>query len=253
MNALKTKHIDKRLVVLAYLFFHITYLAQQSWAEQGLSNHGTASTIKTSFLSRLEAIYMDYHNWKIDEGLAKAQNALNDIDKLYNNNPNEELNEPKLKLNKIYQIKSVLHTLSGMLYYRKSFLVSKESTNPIVEKLKQNKKLTDEDLANLAQDKSFEKKSAYFKKAINEFEKAIQIDPQNPTPHYQLGTIYAPLASSGYSQAAEKEFFLAAQLSHRERDMPSALKAVESLKILNPQSNYLKEIDAILKVQPHER
>ena len=73
------------------------------------------------------------------------------------------------------------------------------------------------------------------------------MDPANPTPHFQLGTIYSPLSRAGYSEDAEKEFYRASELSLQEGDHKSTDQAVKSLKSLNSQSPYLKKIEPLMK------
>src|SRR3990172_3892414 len=106
----------------------------------------------------LEAVYMDYHNWNIDEGLAKVDRALSVVDPLYKKNPHFEFTTPQLKLKKAYQLKSVLHTLSGMLNYRKSFTALREGKDKkiasLLEKIENGEGASDADFETLARDTS---------------------------------------------------------------------------------------------------
>ena len=70
-------------------------------------------------------IYSDYHKHKFDEGIKKAEKALNEIEPLYKKNPEMEIPNAngkgaRLKENKAYQVKSNLHMLLGMLCFKKA-------------------------------------------------------------------------------------------------------------------------------------
>jgi tetratricopeptide (TPR) repeat protein len=189
-------------------------------------------------LKYMAEIQKDWHFWKIDEGIDKTKKALTIINKLYADDPNAELNDPGLKLNKAYQIKSTLHTLLGMLYHRKSLIGDRKTREkayaPVLEKVKRGEKFTEEDLEKVA--KAIEKESknrknlSYFESAKAELLKAIETDPSNPAPHYQLGKIYAANTVPGQTEDAEREFYLAAELSLKEGDKKAAYRSIEVIR-----------------------
>ncbi len=73
-------------------------------------------------------IYRDYHRYKVDRGIEKAKKALKLLDPIYRKNPNYEFRDKELKKRKAYQVKSMLHTLLAILYYRKAMLVRDTDT-----------------------------------------------------------------------------------------------------------------------------
>ena len=70
-------------------------------------------------------IYRDYHNHRYDEGIAKAEKALKEIEPLLKKDPNALVpnavqKEGKLRDPRVSKVASDLHMLLGMLYYKKS-------------------------------------------------------------------------------------------------------------------------------------
>lgn len=81
-------------------------------------------------------VYSDYHNHKFDNGIKKAELALKEIEPLYKKDPNAkvpnwETKDGKLKDPQIYKVKSELHMLLGMLYFKKSLNVDTNSDKKI--------------------------------------------------------------------------------------------------------------------------
>ncbi len=206
-------------------------------------------------------VYKNYHNRNIDDGIKMAKSAIDIIKDVYNKDPNTEINDPDLKLKKAYHIKSTLHTLLGMLYYRKSRMVSGELEDkifaPILERLYQGKGITRKDLdiidRKLSEDSASTLRKRYIDHTLREFKTAIDVDPSNPSAHYQLGTLYSALSVAGHTEEAEREFYLAVKLSYLESDMQAVARTVETLKSINPESDYLKKIDELIKEKKYKK
>jgi len=70
-------------------------------------------------------IYRDYHNYKFDDGIEKAQKALKEIEPLLKKSPeakvpNAEKGKAKLRDPRVKSVASDLHLLLGMLYFQKA-------------------------------------------------------------------------------------------------------------------------------------
>ncbi len=201
----------------------------------------------------LTAIYMDYHNGKVDSGIKKAKEALLYVNELYKKSPNTIIKGKGLKLNKAYQIKSTLHTLLGMLYYKKAMIGDDSDKDirlaPVYEKLKKGEGLTDKDLELVSKVMAEESKNEqlYINMAIREFKEAIKIDPKNPSAHFQLGLLYSGIYTGESNDTAERHIYLSAKLSYEEGDMQAVSRAFDILKGLNPNSLYLKQIKRFMK------
>ena len=201
----------------------------------------------------MSEIYNDYHNWKIDEGLSHIDESLAQLNPKYEANREYVLNDPRLKLNKAYQIKSSLHTLEGMLYFRKSLDAMKKdketSFGPVLDKIK-NKSLTDEDLEQLMKQSMTSENSEqqkYFAISVEKLKLAISVDPKNPVPHFQLASTYKAVGGKDSLTLAEKELYLAAKLSFMEGDKASVKRALDVLKSTNAKSKYIRKTRKFLK------
>lgn len=207
----------------------------------------------------MTSVYRDYHEWRVTEGIEKAERAIASVDKVYAANANAEIRDSKLKLNKAYQVKATLHTLLGMLYNRKALLVLNEQGSggsqraAVLKKLEEGGSLTEEDLKAVA-DEAEGRSSAsaqqedFVRRSINEFASAIKTDPDNPVPHFQLATVYAS-SSLEATTDAEREYFEAARLSFGEGDKKSTRRAFEALVELNPQSGYVAQVRSMLEAK----
>lgn len=230
------------------------------------SPHATNAEVKQKNLNfskepvaYMAEIYNNYHNWKIDQGIESTKKALATVDSLYNKDVNSTINDPKLKRNRAFEIKSTLHTLLGMLYYRKSLdLVADQNKSmaPFMNKVEKKQQITEKDLEKLADELDKSKANSSMKKfyeaSMAEFRTAIQTDPKNPVPHFQLASVLSPASTSnGRSAEAEKELYLAAKLSIDEGDTKSAQRAADVLKNLNPKSSYLTQIEKMIKGKQH--
>ncbi len=200
-------------------------------------------------------IYKSYHNWKLDRGIRLSKEAMAIVEALYARDPGTVIRDPKLKLNKAYQIKSTLHTLAGMLYYRKSLESLRKSGKKehtfILEKLKKGEEVTEKDFEKLSQKLDQKEKSAkngnFLVMAKEQFLKAIAADRENPAPHFQLAGTYRAMGDPRSLKAAEKHYFTAARLAVREGDNKALERALESLKTLNANSPYIKKLEALQK------
>ncbi|MFA5353029.1 MAG: hypothetical protein WC291_02260 [Thermodesulfovibrionales bacterium] len=194
-------------------------------------------------------IYRDYHDWKTDDGIAKTEEALSAVSRIYDKDREALIHDKNLRLNKAYQVKSTLHTLLGMLYYRKSLAVVSEQKGEgiasITGKMRRNEEITDRELEDLDRalkaDSCLEDMRQYLTRAQAEFQKAIDTDSANPSPHFQLAGIYSAMKTNEMTDKAEQELVSAAQLSGAEGDRKAVDRAMETLRELNPNSVYLKK------------
>jgi hypothetical protein len=205
-------------------------------------------------------IYKCYHNWEIKRGLEMATKARAIIDKVYAQNPNSLITDPGLKLNKAFQVKSTLYTLTGMLYYRKALSATRKTglkeNAYILDKLKKGEEVTEKDLEKLVnkiESKSLKdnKKSALVL-SIESFLEAIKSDFGNPAPHFQLASVYRVLGDSDSLKKAEECYFNAARLGVGEGDKKAKDRTLESLTSLNPESIYIDKIKALKVRSTHE-
>ena len=87
---------------------------------------------------------------------------------------------------------------------------------------------------------------AYMKKAVEEFQEAVKIDPNNAIAYYQLGNLYSGILSEGTpeaSPAAEEAYYRAALLLKKKGDIAGYKEVVKRLKLINPKSKYLKLLE----------
>ena len=203
----------------------------------------------------LAGIYADFHDWKVDSGIGRAQAALDAVDGLYERDPEAALSDKSLRLNKAFQIKSTLHTLLGMLYYRKSLLVLREGRSDaeqeLLDKIEKGQEVSEADLERVATEAEKGTSARLVKdnlvaRAIDEFKRASEVDPSNPSPHYQMAAIYGAMASLPEPGLAEAEYFRGAELSIKEGQKEAARSALESIRGLNPSSKYLPRLESLL-------
>ena len=111
--------------------------------------------------------------------------------------------------------------------------------------------ITEKDLDDLmakvqeASDNLEKERLSYFRKAVEEFQKAVQIDPHNAEAYFQLGNLYSGVLSEGIpksSEAAEEAYYKAALLLKKRRDMAGYKEVVKRLELMNPNSKYLKKL-----------
>lgn len=201
----------------------------------------------------MKQIYLLYHDSQTEKGLQLTQTALDQYVPLYEKNPNARLSDPKLKLNKVYQVVASLYTLQGMLYYRDAIVKldrSKENKFASLHKKMSHKQAISDQDFELAIKKENDKekivekqlKNGGIEKAVSALKHAIEIDPRNPVPHYQLSNIYCLNKDPKLRRAAENEYYAAAYLAEREGDHASARQAKEKLKEFNAKSRYLSRL-----------
>ncbi len=211
-------------------------------------------------VSFMSAIFRHYHNWELKKGLSLSKKAIILIDKVYSKDPLQIINDPKLKLNKAFQIKSTLHTLKGMLHSRESQHSKKNSVRTenqsIMSKLKKGRTITDKDFEDLT--KKIEKNSSTnkihdsYNVAINEFMIAIKTDKNNPSPHFHLAEVLKKSKNDKIRLKAEQHYFESAKLSIQEGDSKSIGKILKALKNVNAESSYIKKIEDIDKGMKNE-
>ncbi|WP_456457045.1 tetratricopeptide repeat protein [Thermovibrio sp.] len=89
------------------------------------------------------------------------------------------------------------------------------------------------------------KRLYYLKRSFEEFQKAVKVDPDNALAYYQLGNLYSGSLSESApeaSEAAEEAYYKAALILKKEGDMAGYKEVVKKLKLINPNSKYLKKL-----------
>jgi len=244
-------------------------------------------------------IYRDYHNHKYDEGIAKAEKALKEIEPLLKKDPNAVIpnavqKEGKLRDPRVSKVASDLHVLLGMLYYKKSMNSEDEEVKGVYREFFQNlekkgfdfvqvnellslytmknfapenfnekrKKryeellnkmgLKEEDLDQLvkkareASKRDSEKRLSYLKRAVEEFRRAVEVDPENALAYYQLGNLYSGALSESVpetSEAAAEAYYKAALIFKKQGDERAYKEVLKKLKLVAPTSDYVKKLE----------
>jgi len=197
----------------------------------------------------IAGIYQAFHDWQVDSGIDLTQKALADIQEPLKQNPNTELGDSNLKTKKVKQVASSLHTLLGMLDQRKALKLLEDENKRKGERMeKLAGSQTKLDQVDLERKLAMERASAQLSaNAINAFRTAIRIDPDNPSPHYELAKTYAQGVPGFGTQAAEDEYFRAALCSLGEGDQATAKSTMGMLAKLNPKSKYLTQFEERVK------
>ena len=197
------------------------------------------------------SIYDDYHFNRVDLGIKKA---LSILDYLNTMDDNYEIKNPFLRWKKVYQIKSTLHTLLGLLYIKKSGQINKsireKERKYILEILKKKGKLSKEDLDYLSklsqqENDEYEKyMKFYINEAIKSFNKAIEKFPDNPYPYVQLANFYK---NGGDEKEAQRYLEKAAKLflKHNQKDM--YLSILNQAKEEGYSLEFIKKLEELLK------
>jgi tetratricopeptide (TPR) repeat protein len=193
----------------------------------------------------ITGIYQAYHDWQVDAGIALANRALADLDAPLRQNPEMEIPDPNIKTRKVKQIASSLHTLLGMLDQRKAMKLlddeSKRKASRTAEAPGSKGKI---EAAAIDRQLQVAKESTQFSAAaVDEFRKAIKIDPANPSPHYELAKVYAQGLPGGGTAEAEAEYFNAAICALDEGQGAVAKSTIDTLAALNPNSKYIAQFD----------
>lgn len=184
---------------------------------------------------------MMYHNGQSKEGLQLAEGMLGQLLPIYEKDRNARLSDPKLKLNRVYQVLASVYTLQGMLYFQQTIsTLEREKTFPdVMGKLQRKQSPTTRDF-----EQAINRENARIQRvasdlnrggvalAVASLKKAIALDPKNPVPHYQLGNIYRLYPGGKARRMAEKSYLTAEKLARREGDVASAKQAREKLKSL---------------------
>ncbi|MDD5177276.1 MAG: tetratricopeptide repeat protein [Sterolibacterium sp.] len=193
----------------------------------------------------IAGIYQAFHDWRVDAGIALTTRALADLDGDLKKNPEMEIADANLKTKKVKQVASALHTLLGMLDQRKALKLLDDASQ---RKAKRMEELAGShgkiETADIERQLLVEKESAQLSAAaVKEFRKAIEIDPANPSPHFELAKLYAQgLPGSGTAEA-EEEYYRAAVCALDEGDITAANSTMRTLATLNPKSKYLAQFD----------
>jgi len=293
------KHLS--LLVASFLLFApATALSKPATFQQEIEKK---ITCPYSFLENppvyFYCIYRDYHNHKYDEGIAKAQKALKEIEPLLKKDPNAVIpnavqKEGRLRDPRVSKVASDLHVLLGMLYYKKSINAENEEAKKVYREFFQNlekkgfdfvqvnellqlytmknlapgefnekaKKryqellnkmgLKEEDLDSLvrrareASRRESEEKLTYLKRAVEEFRKAVEVDPENALAYYQLGNLYSGALSESVpetSEAAAEAYYKAALLFKKQGDERAYREVLKKLKLVAPTSDYIKKLE----------
>ena len=211
----------------------------------------------------LEAAYMDHHFWTIDRGIKRVDQALSILDPIFKKNPNTKFMPKMFRHSKVYEIKSTVHVLKGLLLYRKSQEVIAKSQSQISEKFAKkmnvdknakvdmkkmaHKKLNAKEMKVYSElrSKDFSDNKQIMKKyvvgSIDQMKMAIDVDKSNPVAYYQYGKLLIDYLIDGDTQLAEKQFFKAGELSWNEKDTTGYHKAMTAIRELNAKSTYISK------------
>jgi tetratricopeptide (TPR) repeat protein len=88
-----------------------------------------------------------------------------------------------------------------------------------------------------------EERYSFISKAMKEFQTAVKVDPDNAIAYYQLGNLLSGISeeSTGEdSKVAEEAYYKAALILKKKGDKAGYKEVVKKLKLLNPESRYLK-------------
>lgn len=193
----------------------------------------------------IAGIYQAFHDWQVDAGIALTTRSLADLDGYLKQNPEMEIADPNLKTKKVKQVASALHTLLGMLDQRKAMKLlddeSRRKARRMEELASSHGKI---DTVDIERQLVVERESARLSAtAVNEFRKAIEIDPANPSPHYELAKVYAQGLPGDGTAAAEEEYYQAAVRTLDEGDITAANSTIRTLAALNPKSKYIAQFE----------
>lgn len=202
----------------------------------------------------LEAAYMDHHFWQVDRGITRVNQALGVLDPLYKKDPNQLFAPDKFKHARVYEIKSAVHVLRGLLYQRKAMNVLSESKERQSKEFREmmksqgKKKLSEKDMQQFAQMKEERFKESrvqieqFARKAMEEMKQAIDIDKKNPVAYFQYGKLLANFLAGQDPKEAEKQFFMAGKISWSENDKTGWEKSLNQIQQLNPESTFIAEL-----------
>jgi tetratricopeptide (TPR) repeat protein len=135
--------LKKLSLLLVFLLSSSLYVDSHAGMKDKIAHSKKGITCPKKFLDNppvyFYCIYLDYHNRKFDNGIEKAKEALREIEPLYRKNPeakvpNARVGNARLKDDKVYKVKSDLHMLLGMLYFKKAMdLRSSEERKKFME------------------------------------------------------------------------------------------------------------------------
>ena len=119
----------KTILIIFFILGCYGYISGISKSNNQINSEKENSDFLKEPVKVMTRIFKYYHNWQLNDGIRIVNNSLQKIDKLYKKDPNIRLSDPKLKLNMVFQIKSTLHTMSGLLYYRQFLEKDKTGEN----------------------------------------------------------------------------------------------------------------------------
>jgi predicted Zn-dependent protease len=91
-----------------------------------------------------------------------------------------------------------------------------------------------------------EKRLSYLKKAVEELQKAVEVDPENALAYYQLGNFYSGALGENLpedSEAAAEAYYKAALILKKKGDKEAYQEVLKKLKLLSSASKYLKLLE----------
>ncbi len=190
-----------------------------------LPNQDESLTFKENPVKFLEAIQLDYHFSKPDNGLKRVKEALEYVIPLYEEDKMQAVFPEKLEDGEAYKIYAALHTLKGMLLVQKAKLATA---------INANNDDADERRAQAIEDMQQAEKS---------FKLAVEVDPNSAEAYFQLGKYYRNVSAGLESKDAEEAFYNAARLAAEQNNEKGSNQAKAELTLINPNSEYLQRLE----------
>ncbi len=223
--------MKKPIYGLLALFISLSGFAYEDMVEKTdemksyLPNTDESLTFKDNPVKFLEAIQLDYHFDKYDDGLKRVDEALDYVTPLYEQDKNQMVFPEVLKEGEAYKIYAGLHTLKGMMLSKRA--ISHAGIN------------ADND------DEDGQRAQAVddMKAAEESLKIATSADSNSPEAYFQLGKYYQDTSGGLSSEAAEEAFYNAARLAKEQGNEKGSQQALAQLRIVNPNSKYIEKIE----------
>ncbi len=222
--------MKKSICLLSALYFSLSATAFENMVEKSdemkvyLPNADESLTFKENPIKFLEAIQLDYHFNKYDDGLKRVEEALSHVKPLYEEDKNQVVFPAELKEGEAYKVYAGLHTLKGMMLSKRA--VSHAGVNA----------------DNNDEDGQRQKAIEDMQAAEQSLKTAVEADPTSPEAYFQLGKYYTAASAGLESKEAEDAFYNAARLAGEQGNEKGSQQALAQLQLLNPNSEYIEKL-----------
>ncbi len=176
-------------------------------------------------LAFLEAIQLDHHFRNYQRGLDRTSQWLEVISSLYAENPEASAHE-KLDNISAKQLYGILLTFEGMFYQQ--LALDNIELNPDAEPQ--------------SQENARKQAIDYMIKAGDALTKAVEVLPDSPEAHFQLGKYYRDQSAGRSTEQAEQAFYKAGELSLALDNKTGFDQAKTALIEINIESPYLTKL-----------